>query len=127
MAARPDAVGLFDASMPEPTELLGHALRDVMEAPGRPRVRSVMGPGNRRVVEALAHRYGVVPSQVLCTAGALSAVAVTLKALLGTGGRLLLEERAVVVLNGHRVLADLFSFHHVVIGIAEMHPDHIGR
>jgi len=91
MFARPGAVGLFDASMPEPTDLLAVALRDVMEAPGRPRVRSVMGAGNPRVVDALARRYGVAPDRVLCTAGSLSAVAVTLKAMLGGGGRLLLE------------------------------------
>ena len=41
------------------------------------------------------------------------------------GGRLLLEECGVVVLDGHRVFADLFALHLVVVGIAEMHPDDV--
>lgn len=91
MAARPDAVGLFDASMPEPSLLLKDAIGEVLETPGRPRLRSVMDFGNPLVIQALCARYGVGGDQVLCTSGALSGVAMTLRALVGPGGHMLME------------------------------------
>ena len=41
------------------------------------------------------------------------------------GGRLLFEERGVVVLYGLGVLADLLPLYLVVVGIAIMHPDDV--
>ena len=85
MEGRPDAVGLFDASMEEPSELLRGTIERVLDEPGRPRLQSVLDTGNPLVIRALAERYGVARSQVLCTTGALTGMSVVFSALAGAG------------------------------------------
>jgi len=91
MPARPGAVGLFDATMAEPTAILRDVVRQVLDEPGQPRLRSVMDSGNPLVIEALAARYGVGADQILCTTGALTGVSIVLKALLKPGDHILIE------------------------------------
>jgi len=91
MAERPHAIGLFDASMAEPSAALGTLVSDVIAAPGRPRLRSVMDSGNPLVIDALASRYQVPREQILCTTGALSGAALVMKAYLQPGDHILIE------------------------------------
>jgi aspartate/methionine/tyrosine aminotransferase len=91
MEGRPGAVGLFDATMDEPFDLLRETAGRVLSEPGQPRLRSVMGAGNPLVLRALADRYGVGQEQILCATGALSGVSLVLKALVQPGDHVLIE------------------------------------
>jgi aspartate/methionine/tyrosine aminotransferase len=91
MARQPDSIGLFDASLMEPSLTLRDQVTKVVSEPGRPRLRSVMDSGNPLVIQALATRYQVPGEQVLCTTGALSGVALVMRAYLQPGDHILIE------------------------------------
>ena len=89
--ATPDAAVLFDSTIREPTDLLAGVVRRAFEGGITDRYESVFAEGNRFAVGAVAARYGVPPEQVIGTTGATSALALTLKALVGPGDEVLIE------------------------------------
>src|SRR5262245_16900418 len=63
------AAVLFDSTISEPAELLRQVILKAFERGVSDRFVSVFGQGNRFLNEALASRYGVAPSQIVCTTG----------------------------------------------------------
>lgn len=90
-AASPDASVLFDTTIREPTELLAGVIRRAFEGGVTDRYESVFAEGNPHVVAAVAARYQVGPDQVIGTTGATSAMALALRALVGRGDNVLIE------------------------------------
>lgn len=87
----PEASALFESTIREPTELLIGVVRDAFGGGITDRYESVFAEGNRFVVAHVAERHGVPPEQVIGTTGATSALALTLKALVGPGDEVLIE------------------------------------
>ncbi|MGZ6014763.1 MAG: pyridoxal phosphate-dependent aminotransferase, partial [Phenylobacterium sp.] len=85
------AAALFESTMREPTELLIGVVRDAFAGGITDRYESVFAEGNRFVVGHVAERHGVPAEQVIGTTGATSALALTLKALVGPGDEVLIE------------------------------------
>ena len=90
-ASSPDAVVLFDSTIREPTDLLADVVRRAFAGGVTDRYESVFAEGNRFVTAAVAARHGVAQAQVIGTTGATSALALTLKTLIGPGDNVLIE------------------------------------
>jgi aspartate/methionine/tyrosine aminotransferase len=90
-AGAPDAAVLFDSTIREPTDLLMDVVRRAFDGGVTDRYQSVFAEGNRFVTARVAERHGVSPDQVIGATGATSAIALTLKALVGPGDDVLIE------------------------------------
>jgi aspartate/methionine/tyrosine aminotransferase len=77
----PKPLVLFESTITEPTELLRDRIEAAFAGRVSDRFESVFGGGNPYLVEALAARYRVTGEQIVCTTGASSAMAMTLRAL----------------------------------------------
>ncbi|TCM15419.1 aspartate/methionine/tyrosine aminotransferase [Novosphingobium sp. PhB165] len=84
-------VGLFESSVPEPTELLREVLLEGFGKGVTSRYTSTFVRGNPYLVAALAREYGVGEGQVLTTTGATGALSLVYRALLAPGERILIE------------------------------------
>ncbi len=82
---------LFDSSTAEPTDLLTQLAADTFSEPVSDRFTSGFAAGNPYLVRALSARYEVEPSQVMCAAGATSALNVLYHAFLRPGDHVLVE------------------------------------
>lgn len=82
---------LFDSSTAEPTKLLTGLIAEAFSPPVTPRFLSVFANGNPALVAALARRYAVDEGQILCTAGATSALGILYRAYLSPGDHVLVE------------------------------------
>ncbi len=90
-AETPEAIVLFDSTIPEPTELLAGVIRRAFGERITDRYESVFSSGNRFVAQAVAARSGVAPDQVIGAAGATSAMAMAIRAFVQPGERVLVE------------------------------------
>jgi aspartate/methionine/tyrosine aminotransferase len=82
---------LFDSSTAEPVELLADLAAKAFAHPITSRYEAVFAGGNPHVMTALAARYGVDRSRILCTPGATSALALLYRTYLGHGDHVLVE------------------------------------
>ncbi|WP_369059510.1 pyridoxal phosphate-dependent aminotransferase [Caulobacter sp. 73W] len=90
-AETPEAIVLFDSTIPEPTELLAGVIGRAFSDKVTDRYESVFASGNRFVAQAVAKRAGVSPDQVIGAAGATSAMAMAIRAFVQPGERVLVE------------------------------------
>lgn len=90
-AGDPEALVLFDSTIPEPTDLLAGVVRRAFAGPVTDRYESVFADGNRFVAQAVADRYGVGAERVLTTTGATSATAMVLRAYVAPGDHVIVE------------------------------------
>ncbi|WP_269714812.1 pyridoxal phosphate-dependent aminotransferase [Caulobacter sp. NIBR2454] len=90
-AETPEAIVLFDSTIPEPTELLAGVIARAFSGQITDRYESVFSSGNRFVAKAVADRCGVSPDQVIGAAGATSAMAMAIRAFVRPGERVLVE------------------------------------
>ncbi len=90
--ADPDLAILFDSTTSEPAEQLISVVREAFSAQISPRYVSVFADGNPFAVAALCKRYGFSADQVMTTTGATGAIALVLRALVGPGDEVLVEE-----------------------------------
>lgn len=90
-AETPDAIVLFDSTIPEPTELLADVIRRAFSDKVTDRYESVFAAGNRFVAQAVAKRSGVLADQVIGAAGATSAMTMAIRAFVRPGERVLIE------------------------------------
>lgn len=84
-------IPLFDSSVPEPRDMLAELVAKAFMAPVDPRYTSAFASGNPYVVDYLAQRYDVAPTQVLCTTGATGALSTLYRALAKPGDHILVE------------------------------------
>ncbi len=87
----PEVTALFDSTINEPTAELVDVVRHAFAAGMSPRYASVFSGGNPFALRALAARYGLRANQIIRTTGAMSGVAMALKALVRAGDEVLVE------------------------------------
>ncbi len=87
-----DVAMLWDSTIAEPTAALMEVVREAFSPPVSSRYVSVFSDGNRFAVEALARRYGLAPDQIMTTTGATAALTLALRALVGPGDHVLVEQ-----------------------------------
>jgi aspartate/methionine/tyrosine aminotransferase len=90
---------LFDSTISEPADLLRQVVLDAFEKEISDRFVSVFGHGNRFLNEALSARYGVDPSQIACTTGATTAIAMALRVLPADRRRVIVETPRLDILH----------------------------
>jgi len=90
-ASRGQIVTLFDSNVPEPVELLRATIAKGFAGPITSRYTSAFVNGNPYVVQWIARTYGVEADSILCTTGATRALSLLYGALVGEGGRVLVE------------------------------------
>jgi aspartate/methionine/tyrosine aminotransferase len=91
-SARSDSAVLYGSSISEPTDELVRLVREAFSARVTSRYISVFSDGNRFVADAICARYGVKPEEVVTTTGVTGALAMTIKALVGPGDHVLIEQ-----------------------------------
>lgn len=82
---------LFDSSTAEPGALLTDLIAEAFAAPVSSRYLSAFSGGNPAVMFALAARYRVPESRILCTAGATSALGILYRTYTQSGDHILVE------------------------------------
>ena len=86
-----DVSMLWDSTIAEPTDALVAAVREAFAQQVTSRYVSVFADGNRYAIDAVAHRYGLSPDQIVATTGATGALVMLLKALMSPGDHVLVE------------------------------------
>lgn len=90
---------LFESTIEEPADALAKVIGAAFNSGMPDRFASVFGRGNPHVIRALAQRYQVAESHIVCATGASNAIAMTLRALIAPGDRILVERPGFRVLN----------------------------
>lgn len=91
-AADPNLAILFDSTTSEPAEELISVVREAFATQVSPRYVSVFADGNPFAVSAVARRYGFAADQIITATGATGAIALVMRALVGPGDEVLVEQ-----------------------------------